>query len=66
VAASRKARVLVPRSGGRTNPRVKRDDPLISNARSKPRTPRAWNMAVNAPSTMSIHTPGSISSPTGP
>ena len=40
--------MVVARSGGRTNPRVNIDEPLISNARSKPRTPRAWNIAVNA------------------
>ena len=53
--------MLVARSGGRTNPSVNSDEPLISNARSKPRTPRAWNIAVNATSTSSIHTNGSTS-----
>ena len=50
--------MVVARSGGRTNPSVNIDEPLISNARSKPRTPRAWNIAVNAIITSSNHTTG--------
>ena len=48
--------MVVARSGGRTNPSVNIDEPLISNARSKPRTPSAWNIAVNATITISNHT----------
>ncbi len=55
-----------PRSGGRTNPSVNSEEPLISKARSKPRTPRAWNIAVKAPSTITIHTPGQHEQTDGP
>ncbi len=64
-AASMKARVFVGRSGGRTNPSVNIEDPLISNARSKLRTPSAWNIIVNAAIRIVSQTSGSTSRPIG-
>ncbi len=58
--------MLVGRSSGRTKPKVSSDEPLISNARSNPCTPTAWNMAVKAASTITIQAPGSSRRPTGP
>ena len=58
--------MLVGRSGGRTKPSVNSEEPLISKARSNPLTPRAWNIAVYAVTTITIHTTGRSSSPTGP